>query len=1293
MPAHEAKPISTLAIEVFGDYLGRVEAGEGLAFEALRSRHPELVHELDELHAQHLRLQDTGLFVTPAPADSQSPGAQELEAVLARLAGREASYKRYRIRNELGHGGMGTVLRVFDRDLRRELAMKVLRRSVGRRGSPGFDAVRAGRLLDEAQITAQLDHPGIPPVHEVGLAPDGELFFTMKLISGARTLESVIEEHHQAAKAGTDTEWSLPRLLGLVQRASEAVAFAHERGVIHRDLKPANILIGTFGEVYVTDWGVARLLGREPERATVSPVRPAKRVRSFRNDRRRSSTETPLGTLAGWTVGTPEYMSPEQARGELAELDRRADVYSMGALLYHVLAGRPPFTRPPSNEERRSQAAFGTPRPIRELAPGIAPELEAIVERAMAREREQRYADMQALAKDLRAFLENRVVAAYRTGPAAELRQWVRRNRGFAGAIAGGVALLLVVLGTSASLVRARAKALAGERAEAARGIQLAFGFVSRGDAHAREQLEKIPQEQRHWEWRHLWSRADSSLVCFTGHEDRVFAVLAAPSGDWVITASDDGTWRKWNPRTGEELCRSKPAGDAIRALALSPDGSLLAALGKKKLTLWDADSGEPVPDFPTKVAADGARQRSLAFAPDGSAFVTLAGDGRIRIWSLDGTLEADWPSGLVEGIVAWSGEEILLAGYTVAGSITVLDPVTGEHLRSWAVPSEVLYAFAVDEVHRRVAVGSLDGAVRVYGLDTGELQLSFPDHTDAVLGLAFDRSGSWLASGSLDRSVRVRNLETGMQSAALAGHTDAVHGVTWVTAANGAPLVVTSSADRAARTWDPVQEQGITRLVGHNAMRTVAFSPDGRMVAAGSDSYLIQVWNADEALALATLHGHGNRIQDLVWTPDGSTLVSASADSTLRVWNVDEVAGVPLGKHEAEVNAVVLDPTGTSAFSASTDGTVRRWDLATRTETAVLHRGSDALTTLVRSDDGQVLLAGTQAGAVVVLDPEGHRATRQVHATDAPITCIALAPNSRLLAIGSEDGSITLRELDAPSGLELSHSGPVRGLAFTPDGLRLLSTAEDRTFVISDLEGQMLASFQAPTTPVDLALAPDGGRAATVHFDNVLRLWEGEPVGTLEVARLRAREVSRRLAERVTELFDRHIHTQGVLDSVATLQDLTADERRIARALAAGRVNDSAAKAQVALERVFRRTSRAEYESARRWIETATQEDPGNPRWRLIHGAVLARLDEHERSLEWLPSDASQDPLPEMRLACQALRVKALCAVGRRDEARAVAESLRVFVARKLDWNKNLIVHDLMREVEAWLAEGGGDR
>ncbi|HEX5050276.1 MAG TPA: serine/threonine-protein kinase [Planctomycetota bacterium] len=372
-------------------------------------------------------------------------------------SGDECSGGRYVAQRELGRGGMGEVIQVWDRELRRPLAMKVLPRlhAAGSDGRSERDAVV--RFLEEAQITAQLDHPGIVPVHELGVGDDGRAFFTMSLIRG-RTFGEVIEFVHTRRD-----DWSLTRAVSVLLRVCEAVAFAHDRGVVHRDLKPANVMVGSYGETYVVDWGLARVVAA-----------PAHAVSSTRAGLAPGHS-SPLRTQQGDVVGTPAYMAPEQALGDVATIGPATDVYAIGAMLYHLMAGRPPYTREVPEGQSVLDAVRAGPPPRLEVGRGTAPaELVAICERAMAREPGARYGSALALAEDLRASLERRVVRAYEQGAWAELRKWVARNRALAAACAALVVALAAGFGVS--LLQ---KARADHEAELAEdNFRLAFGAV-----------------------------------------------------------------------------------------------------------------------------------------------------------------------------------------------------------------------------------------------------------------------------------------------------------------------------------------------------------------------------------------------------------------------------------------------------------------------------------------------------------------------------------------------------------------------------------------------------------------------------------------------------------------------------------------------------------------------------------------------------------------------------------------------------------------------------------------------
>jgi serine/threonine protein kinase len=337
---------------------------------------------------------DPHISLSPQPAP-----APDAEVVAGLLQGGEAT-SRYEVRGEIDRGGMGAVLEVWDRELRRPLAMKVALPEPGGASQPGR---RVARFLEEAQITAQLDHPGVVPVHELGVDDHGRVFFTMRRVQG-RDLREVFHQVHFGLG-----EWTRRRALDVLLRVCDAVAFAHSRGVIHRDLKPANVMVGGFGEVYVMDWGLARVVGCTEPGNRAEDAAPS--LRTVLREERERSPDSPLVTLEGDVLGTPAYMAPEQARGELGELSPRTDVYALGAMLYHLLAREAPYMPAglaTTQVQALAELRHGPPRPLRSLRAGIPSKLVAICEKAMAYDPAARYPDVAALGADLRAYLEGR---------------------------------------------------------------------------------------------------------------------------------------------------------------------------------------------------------------------------------------------------------------------------------------------------------------------------------------------------------------------------------------------------------------------------------------------------------------------------------------------------------------------------------------------------------------------------------------------------------------------------------------------------------------------------------------------------------------------------------------------------------------------------------------------------------------------------------------------------------------------------------------------------------------------
>jgi len=439
---------------------------------------------------------DPGVSLDGGPAPSSTSAS---DVLVRRLAEHTLRESRYQLEGELARGGMGAILRVWDGDLRRHLAMKVILGKGGAPasgGTPHVEPHQLARFLEEAQVTGQLDHPGIVPVHELGLDGDGRVYFTMKLVKG-RDLKHVFDLVF-AGKEG----WNETRALSVILRACEGMAYAHSKGVIHRDLKPANVMVGNFGEVYVMDWGLARVLGRKDShdiRLAPAFAESLSSVKTERREDRGELSDSPIVTMDGDVVGTPAYMPPEQARGEVERISPRSDVYAVGAMLYHLLARQAPYIPPGARLSARtvlSAVIQGAPTPLTTIRSEIPAELVAIVEKAMSREPERRYADTLALAEDLRAFLEHRVVGAYETGAWAEAKKWVQRNKPLAASLAGAVVLLIA--GLTASLVfKARADRNAAETAEQAQIARVNEELAKSNEAAATRERKRADDQAR----------------------------------------------------------------------------------------------------------------------------------------------------------------------------------------------------------------------------------------------------------------------------------------------------------------------------------------------------------------------------------------------------------------------------------------------------------------------------------------------------------------------------------------------------------------------------------------------------------------------------------------------------------------------------------------------------------------------------------------------------------------------------------------------------------------------------
>ena len=1135
---------STQARKAFAEFLVRQREGGTPSIEEFAARHPEVAGELLRLYASRRdetrvdsffkRLRDqVGTDVDPGISLESEPTeevTQDTASLLDKVAAMSKG-RRYSIKGELARGGMGMIYKVWDLDLRRTLAMKVVLGKDGAKegSSAGVDRDRLSRFLEEAQITGQLDHPGIVPVHELGLDSEGRVYFTMRLVRGVE-LRDIIDEYHRGVG-----ERTLTRTLQIILRICEAMAFAHENGVVHRDLKPANVMVGRFGEVYVMDWGLAKIVGREDHRASESKP-DLTRSMVVGSDR---AAEEGMETMEGSVFGTPCYMAPEQARGHRDQIGPWSDVYSVGSILYHLLTGRMPFVSEGDRMHPHAVLALllqGPPVPIRECDASVPDELIAICEKAMRREPARRYASMGQMGEDLQAYLEGRVVQAHSTGAVTEFKKWVLRNKGTAISTAG---LILVLVAGSIGFALQQSRLVATIRARQAETIAAkdaaeynereasrrsyvanliaADVSVRSGEIQeAKRRLAACDEELRGWEWRHVAIQADASVAVLE-HGDEVRCVAA--DGDFfrVATGSSDFAIRIWDPASGQLVSTLSGHSGAVTSLAFSPDGRQLASASEDgSVRLWDVASERPVLAMREHESAVAC----LAFSPDGAHLASGGWDGTLRFWNAD--------TGREELVVPVGEQPLSSVAYAPDGA-TVATGSDDGGVQTWnldgtpAVPfgghlAEVT-AIEFSPDGTLLASVSTDGKIAVWNVGTGAAELEL-EGGDPVFCLAFLPDGERIVTGSLDKSLRMIRVATGETEAMLAGHDQPVRSID--VSADGSRLV-SGSADRTARLWAIEIGGAATVLpIGADYVGAVAFAPDGRRMAAGAlfpgD---VRIWDAPSGRLLREIPGREDSVNGLAFSPDGEWIAVGLDDSAV-VLVLDSHTGderlPPLTGHEASVSAVAVSPDGGRIASASADPSVRLWDSRTGSALKVLTGHEEPATSVAFDPDGKRVAAGAMDGVVLVWDVQSGAEPRSLETGGGAVHAVLFSPDGTALVTASQDGVV--RVWDASSWELLpelaGHEGPVKSLSFGPKGQRLASGSFDKTVLLWDFASRdALLSLRGHTRPVvQVAFSPDGERILSGSLDGDVIVWETLGAAGRFLARKAADLVEARRAE-----------------------------------------------------------------------------------------------------------------------------------------------------------------------------------
>ncbi len=1020
-------------------------------------------------------------MTTSDPSGDSRPGSEHPDSGavherLSELRKHSPTTYRYVEEEEVASGAMGRVLRVRDVDLGRVLAMKV---ALAQNEDGTQNELAVERFLDEAQVTGQLDHPGVVPIHELALDPHGRAYFTMPLVRG-RTLGEVFELERSGASG-----WTRPRVLLALLKVCETMAYAHSKGVVHRDLKPDNIMLGRFGEVYVMDWGLAR-------RYTLGAAAGAHSRGGDFN-----------------FAGTPAYMACEQALG--AQPHPLGDVYSVGAILYHLLAGVMPYGMRATDEPVLERIQAAPPRPLETIDATLPAELVAIAQKAMARSIDERYRDMLSVAKDLGAYLEGHVVQAYESGKLAELRKWSWRNRRVVAAVGGVLFLALIGL---ASMQRGKLRAVRREvvQRESARREAIAQGYAANlhaadvslrvGELNAAEaHLQACDPQSRHFEWHYLNRRTDSSLARYTGSEFGLKRIIWSSAAGRIVAGDKEGVLRSWDASTRESLGKLAEFESGITAMcAVERHSALAVATQEGGAWLIDAQTG-------SRIARIGSASdvSALALNHAGSLLVMGTIGGYIKAYDVAQVRQIPdvWSrrveaNGVVYAIAFTPDDAGLLLGSSSLNA-RLFNAATGDLERVFEETIRAR-AIAVSPDGEWVAIGDDERRVHLWELHTG-FRRELNGHTGSVRALQFSPDSSELASGDTDGLLLRWDVESGRQRLAHLGHLDAVTDL--VFEPDGSRLL-SSSLDRTLREWSeatPGEE-----LVYHAEFWVESLDMDRRgdrlagIVRTAEEHWKVLLWDATSFALTGTIE-LGGTTDTLALDPVRSRVYVGAVDGRVFAYDLESAAIVATFTTDGKPNtAVAVDSTGERLAAGSHDGAILVFDLgAAGAEPLRLAGHTNVVDSLAFRPGHQQLASGSWDGAVNLYDATTGELLSTTSNPDR-VRTIAFNPEGSLLACGVDDDTIRLWSVDGTSEVRTltGHSKRVRALRFSADGARLASGSDDGTIRIWEpVYGNSLLVLRGHSRYVnDVVFRPDGAGVFSASRDGDLRVWDGAARG-----------------------------------------------------------------------------------------------------------------------------------------------------------------------------------------------------
>jgi eukaryotic-like serine/threonine-protein kinase len=1029
-------------VSILQAYLEAVDAGKKPDREDLLRQHPNLADELREFFADNEKMERFAKSLHKAHVFEATIGMDRPEEAKKSPA-RVRYFGDYELLEEIARGGMGVVYKALQVTLNRVVALKMILAGqlAGEHDVKRFHA--------EAEAAAKLDHPGIVPIFEIG-EHEGQHYFSMAYVEGTSLAKKVSEGPLPSREAAE-----------LTVKIAAAIQYAHQQGIIHRDLKPANVLLDRNGQPRVTDFGLAKQLRGDS---------------GF--------------TVSGQILGTPSYMPPEQAAAKMDQIGPAADVYSLGAILYCLLTGRPPF-QAASPMDTLLSVLEQEPVPPRQLNAQIPLDLETIALKCLEKSPGRRYATAANLAEELHRYLAGKPILARPVGRPERFWRWCKRQPALASAAAAAALALL-----AAALISI---AYASDRAQAARRLEaMNLALKDEGDRtrsalrETKRQLAIVALERAE-----SHRRAGESGKGLLQLAEAVRFAVEAGSADiehgaraWI------GIWQDEVHKLRSVVAGAEDVeGDRMEISAFGPDGKTVLVGGLDSAELLDVTT----------------RKRlcpRLSFQGVPTA-VAISPNGRVLAVAVGAIADPAKPESMTSTVHLWEAA----SGKTLG--VLIRHPSKAD---TDGFPGTI-QAIAFSPDSKILLTGDLDRTLRRWDVATGKEVASALQHPEPISGVAFSVDARIIAAKGT-RVVRLWDAKTGRQI----GRDLQVPGSVFsMVFSPDSKTVLTGGADGIVRVWEIDSGRESARFeIGHGPVLAVAISPDGHRIVTSTPSGIVRLWEYRTHVPIGAPMHHPSDVQVLAFQPDRQAVLTAALDGTIRVWELSTgLHPQRTWKPGGSVASLAFRPDGRALLAGIDCKVARLWDATTGAPLGAPMRHNGVIGSLAFSPDGRFAITACyemkQDGEEFVPKSEVYRwnasngaALGRLIEVAGIVTSVSFLPDGRSVLVATSpslSGSVSLRLFESVTGLPLSEptsfgSERVDHVVLSPDGRRALTgTHLGMSAQLWDVAtGQPIGPpIKHPDWVMALSFRPDGKVFATGCRDKAARLWDaatGQRIG-----------------------------------------------------------------------------------------------------------------------------------------------------------------------------------------------------